>query len=476
MQALACIYFENMALSFSHRVKQMETAQKTGFLGTEKIFPLLIKMSLPSAIGMITNALYNIVDTIFVGHGVGPLAIAALAVVFPLQMIVSSFAQALGVGAASIASRRLGEKRPEAAAQAAGTAYSAVMVVTLIFVVIVFLFMKPILVLFGASEIILPYAMEYTSIVAAGFFFFSMSMCASTLVRAEGNAKTSMIGMIIGGVTNMILDPVFIFGFGMGVKGAAIATVISQIVSCAYLLMFYLKGRTSLLLKPANFLINWPCLRESSILGIPAFVQSAGLSILALIINNTLGRYGGDDAITIYGMIFRLNSIIILPVIGVAQGFQPIAGYNYGARSFDRVRVSLRVAIFTAFCVAFCGFLIMMTIPSICLKLFISDNRLITEGSRVLRIMALFIPLAGVQITGSTFFQAIGKPTESFILGLSRQFFILIPLVVLLSRLFGVDGVWMSYPMADFLSTTLTLILLIREIHHTGIYKREKRT
>jgi len=205
------------------------------YLERDRIFPLLIKMALPAVVGMMVNALYNIVDTVFVGLGVGPLAIAALAIVFPIQMIVSAVAQAIGVGTASIVSRRLGEKRPEEAAKAAGTAYAAVTVATAILVAVLFLFMRPILGFFGASAEIMPYAMEYTGIVGAGFFFFSLSMCASNLIRSEGNTKASMIGMLIGALLNTVLDPLFIFGFGMGVKGAAIATVISQMASCDYL-------------------------------------------------------------------------------------------------------------------------------------------------------------------------------------------------------------------------------------------------
>ena len=448
----------------------MDQKHRTDFLGTEPIFPLLIKMSLPATVAMIINALYNIIDTVFVGHGVGPLAIAALAIVFPLQMIVSSFSQGLGIGSASIASRRLGEKRPEDAAAAVGTAYSSVILITAVLVALVLVFTRPVLLLFGATEAILPYATEYTRIVAAGFFFFSMSMCASTLIRAEGRAKVAMTGMVIGAVLNIVLDPVFIFGFGLGVKGVAIATVISQVVSCAYFLRYYLTKKSSLRLKQSDFRISLPYLKESSLLGTPAFVQAAGMSILTLIINQSLGFYGGDTAITIFGMVFRINSIIIFPILGVSQGLQPIAGYNYGARNFSRVSSILRVALTTSFCVSLFGFFIMMTIPSLCIKMFTSQPDLIREGSRVLRIMAAFIPLAAIQITGSIFFQSIGKPVESFVLGLSRQFLILIPLVLILPRFIGLSGIWFSYPISDFLSTTLTVILLVREIIHSGIY------
>lgn len=444
----------------------MNEPHKTDFLGRDAIFPLLLKMGIPAAVGMLVNALYNVVDTIFVGHGVGPLAIAALSIVFPLQMIVSAVAQALGIGAASIVSRRLGEKRPDAAAAAMGTAYAAVMLVTAVLVALVFLFTRPILAFFGASETIMPYALSYTRIVAAGFFFFSMSMCASNLIRAEGNAKASMLGMLLGAGLNTILDPIFIFGFGMGVEGAAVATVISQVVSCAYLFSLYFRKKSHVPIGVADLRIEPSVLRDEALLGVPAFVQSAGMSLLALLINTTLGRYGGDLAITTYGMNHKILSIVIMPILGIIQGFQPIAGYNYGAKRFDRVRQSLKTTVLTALAVSLAGYAFMMLAPRAAIGLFTADAELIASSARVLRVMVLFIPLASLQITGSTYFQAVGKKTQSMMLGLSRQFLLLIPIVLILPLLIGVDGVWLAFPIADLASTVITLALLARELRH----------
>lgn len=442
----------------------MTESHKTDFLGRDAIFPLILKMGIPAAIGMLVNALYNVVDTIFVGHGVGPLAIAALSIVFPLQMIVSAVAQALGIGAASIVSRRLGEKRPADAAAAMGTAYTAVMLVTALLVAIVLLFTRQILAFFGASETIMPYALGYTRIVASGFFFFSMSMCASNLVRSEGNAKASMVGMLIGAGLNTILDPIFIFGLHMGVEGAAIATVISQIVSCVYLFSLYFRKKSHVPFTAANLRIVPAILGEAVLLGTPAFIQSAGMSILALIINNSLGYYGGDLAITTYGMNQKILSIVIMPILGIVQGFQPIAGYNYGAKHYGRVKQSLKTATFTALAVSLVGYAFMMLAPRLAIGMFTSDETLLASSARVLRIMVLFIPFAAVQITGSTYFQAVGKGTQSLLLGLSRQFILLIPIVVVLPMFIGVDGVWMAFPIADSVSTALTVTLLSREI------------
>jgi putative MATE family efflux protein len=448
----------------------MTEPQKTDFLGRDAIFPLILKMGVPAAIGMMVNALYNVVDTIFVGHGVGPLAIAALSIAFPLQMIVSAVAQALGVGAASIVSRRLGEKRPADAAAAMGTAYTAVLLVTALLVAIVFLFTRQILTFFGASATIMPYALGYTRIVAAGFFFFSMSMCASNLVRSEGNAKASMVGMLLGAGLNTILDPIFIFGLGMGVEGAATATVISQIVSCVYLFSLYFRKKSHVPIAVANLRIVPSILGEAALLGTPAFIQTAGMSILALVINNSLGYYGGDLAITTYGMNHKILSIVIMPILGIVQGFQPIAGYNYGARHYGRVKQSLKTATLTALAISLVGYAFMMLTPWIAIGMFTSDADLIASSARVLRIMVLFIPFAALQITGSTYFQAVGKGTQSLLLGLSRQFILLIPIVVVLPLFIGVDGVWMAFPIADAVSTLLTATLLSREMRRLDLH------
>ncbi len=445
-----------------------DSTHKTLYLERDRIFPLLIKMGLPAVVGMMVNALYNVVDTIFVGQGVGPLAIAALAIVFPIQMIVSAIAQAIGVGTASVVSRRLGEKRHEDAARAAGTAYAAVTLATLILVAFLFLFMRPILGFFGASAETMPFAMEYTGIVGAGFFFFSLSMCASNLIRSEGNTKTSMMGMLIGALLNTILDPLFIFGFGMGVRGAAVATVISQIASCVYLFGMYARKKTVVPIRRSYLRVDMGILGKSIALGVPSFIQSAGMSILMLLVNTSLGNYGGDKAITTYGMVHKLLMIVIMPILGIAQGFQPIAGYNYGAKRFDRVKTSLWTAVLTAFSIALFGYAFMMLFPRLSMGFFTGDADLIASSSRVLRIVVFFVPFAAIQITGSVYFQSVGKATDALVLSLSRQFLLLIPFVLILPRFFGLNGIWVAFPLADLLSTTVTVTLLLREVRKLG--------
>ena len=446
----------------------MKPNKGSDILAEEAILPLLFRMALPATVAMIINALYNVVDTIFVGHGVGPLAIAALSVLFPLQMLVSSFAQAISVGASSITSRRLGAQDSDAAARATGTAYTIIVAATFLLIVILMIFKESVLRLFGATDEIMPYAVDYISIVAPGFFFFALGMGASNLIRAEGNARPAMIGMAIGAITNIILDPILIIVLGMGVRGAAIATIIGQFFTCVYFLFIYARGDSNIPINKKHFRPDFSLVPEMAILGIPVFVQSAGFSILQLAVNNTLGTYGGNESIAIYGMVSRLNSIVILPIVGISQGFQPIAGYNYGAKRFDRVKSSLYLAILVAFLTSLIGYLIMMLVPQFCIALFGAEGTLRTEGARILRIMVLGIPFAAIQVTGSSYFQSVGKPNESFILGLSRQFIILLPLMLILSRFIGTSGVWFSFPIADILSTLLTTVLLVREVRNLG--------
>lgn len=439
---------------------------KADFLGEERIVPLLFKLGIPAAVGMLVNALYNIVDTIFVGQGVGSLAIAALAIVFPIQILVSAFAQALGAGAASIMSRRLGEKRPEDAARTAGGTLGLVTGITILLSVLLVRFSDPILRFFGASTAILPYARDYIHIVGSGFPLFALSMAASTLLRAEGNTKASMLGMVLGAGLNCLLDPLLIFAIPMGVKGAAIATVISQLASTVFLLQLYVRKKTVVRIAIPSLKPRWSIFRESAVLGIPSFVQSAGMSLLALIMNNNLGRYGGDQAITIYGMVHRLLSIVILPLIGIAQGFQPVAGYNYGARRYDRVKAALRDASLIALGVALLGWAVMQVFPEGCMGLFTPEADLRRAAAKVLRVMVLLIPTAAFQIIGSNYFLAVGKPMRTFVLSLLRQFILLIPLALILPIVFGLGGIWWAFPLADVASACITMTVLFFELRH----------
>jgi putative MATE family efflux protein len=327
-----------------------------------------------------------------------------------------------------------------------------------------------ILYLFGATEDLLSYAREYLEIVIFGVPFIVCTMAGNNIARAEGRAKIAMVSMFLGAGLNILLDPLFIFGFHMGIRGAATATIISQFFSFLFLTMFFAAGKTSLSLRFRHLLPKLKILREITVLGIPAFIRQGGMSILFIVINNTLGFYGGDIYISAYGVISRLLMFLVLPLLGMVQGFQPIAGYNYGAKNTGRLSEVLRLALTVTTVYATGIFLLMQGIPGFFVGIFTSDTRLIETATPFLRIVMMFIPLIGFQIIGASFFQAIGKAFPAFFLGLSRQILFLIPLAFFLPLLFGIRGVMMAFPAADILSTLLTTVMLIPTLRRLNIH------
>lgn len=443
-----------------------ELAEKTAFLGTAPLIPTLLKLGVPAAVGLLINALYNVVDTIFVGHGVGSLAVAALSIAFPLQMLVAAFAQALGAGGASVLSRRLGEGRPEDAARVVGSIVTTVALLTLVMSVLVLGFADPILRVFGATETILPFARDYLLVVGIGFVFNGLSMSISSLLQAEGSAKRSMQALILGAVINIVLDPVFIFVVPWGIQGAAFATVISQVCVFAYMVFLYRHKKTHVAVSRSHFRPERSILNEASALGVPGLVQNAGMSVLMIIVNQSLGAYGGDDAITIYGMVNRLMSLGFLPMFGLVQGFQPVAGYNFGAKNYRRVKQALSSALALAFGVMAVVWILFLSIPGLAMGMFTGDGQLADRAGAILRVLILAFPLVGLQVVGATYFQAVGRARPAMILGLSRQFLVLIPLLLILPLFFGLGGIWWAFPISDAAATTLTLVLVIREVSH----------
>lgn len=430
----------------------------------ESIINLLIKFSAPAMVGMMVNALYNLVDTIFVGKGVGTLAITALAVAFPIQMVMMAIAQTVGIGSASIISRALGAGDKERADEVVGGAIALNLVSTLIFVILGLLFLNPLLRLFGASETVLPYAREYMQVIFVGMVFFAFSMSSNNFIRAEGNAKMAMYSMILGAVSNMILDPILIFGFKMGVQGAAIATVISQILSSIFIILYFTSGKSALALRLKDIHIKVKLSREIIKVGSASFARQISGSILSMIINNSLLYYGGDMAIAIMGVSMRLLMFLVMPIFGIVQGFQPIVGFNYGARQFGRVKEALKVASLFATGYVFIGFLVIMIWPQVMLGVFSNDVELIQAGVTPLRIMNVFLPLIGFQALAASLFQAIGKSKPALILTMSRQIIFFIPLVLILPLFFKLTGVWMATPGADLLSFIVTGIWVMKEM------------
>ncbi len=448
----------------------MRKEQRNQLLANTPVKKLLPRLAIPGAVAMMVNALYNLTDTIFIGRGVGTDAIGGLAIVFPFQMLVMAAGAMMGIGAASVISRRLGAGKEEEANKAAGTTISVVVFLGLIIIAGGLPLINSILYLFGATEDLLSYAREYLKVVIFGVPFIICAMAGNNIARAEGRAKIAMVSMLLGAGLNILLDPLFIFGFQMGIRGAAAATIISQFFSFLFLALFFGTGKSSLNLRFRHLLPTLRLLREITALGVPAFIRQGGLSILLIVINNTLGFYGGDIYISAYGVISRLLMFLLLPLLGLVQGFQPIAGYNYGAKNTQRVSDVLRLALTITTVYASTVFVLMQGIPHIFVGIFTSDSRLIETATPFLRIVMMFIPLIGLQIIGASFFQAIGKALPAFFLGLSKHILFLIPLALFLPILFGVRGVMYAFPAADILSTIVTIAMLVPTLKKLDIH------
>ena len=442
----------------------MKEMQQDRMLGTESIGKLLARMSVPAALAMLVMGLYNVVDTIFIGRGVGTDAIGGLTIAFPFQIIVMAFAGMIGFGTASVVSRSLGAGNRERASTATGNAFTISIGFGVLVTVAGYALLDPILRLFGATPVLLGYAREYLSVILTGSVFVTFSMATNNIVRAEGRATVAMITMVLGAVANIILDPIFIFGFNMGIRGAALATVISQFFSFAFLLFFFLSGRSSLKIRLPHLKPVGSVLKEVFALGVPAFVRQSGMSLVIILVNNLLGRYGGDIYISVFGVIFRILHFVMMPLMGLVQGFQPITGYNYGAGKIDRVKHTLRLTILVSTTIAVIGFLVLSLFPGPIFRIFSKDLNLITTGMPVLRVVVLIVPFIGIQMIGTSYFQAVGKARPAFFLGLSRQFIFLLPMTIVLPLLFGLWGVFAAFPAADFLSTLVTGLWLWKDV------------
>ena len=442
----------------------MKSKFRDDFLGTESIGKLLFKLSLPATIAIFVNILYNFVDTVFIGRGVGADAIGGLVIAIPFQTTVMAIGTMFGVGAASIISISLGSGDKESASKTIANSTTIASITSVLLIAIILFKFDFWLELFGATEGLLQYASDYLSILLWGTPFLVLSMVLHSIIQAEGSAKNAMMGMVISTIINIILDPLFIFKFGMGVRGAALATVIAQFFWFAHACHYILSSKSIITINRSHFKLDFSILKEVSILGTPAFIRLGGGSIVMIIINKTLGFYGGDIYITIVGIVFKLLRIIMVPILGIVQGFKPIVGYNFGAENYCRVKTVLKYAITSSFLMAFAGFILMFFFPESLFRIVTNDIDVIQKGIPVMRIIVCVIPIIGIQLVGTEFFLSIGKGFPALLLGLSRQIILLIPLMIILPRFWGVNGIFISYPIADFLSTIITFVLLVIEV------------
>lgn len=445
-------------------------------LGEEKVSRLLFKFSIPAIVGMLVNALYNVVDRIFIGNGVGSLGIAGITIAFPVMLVMMAFAMLVGIGANSLVSIRLGQNRKEEAEVIFGNAITLLIVFSITITVLGLVFLDPMLKLLGASDQILPYARDYLKIILIGTVFQSTGMGLNNFIRSEGNPKIAMYTMLIGALVNTVLDPIFIFLFHWGMEGAAFATMLAQAVSSIWVFAYFLRGKSLLKIRRCNLKIKPIITRSILALGIAPFAMQLSAGVLNMIMNKSLAFYGGDTAISGMGVVNSIVTLMIMPIFGINQGVQPIIGYNYGAKKFDRVKEAYKLAVIFATAIVVIGFIATRLFPVQMVSMFNSkDKELIAFGTIAIKRFMMFLPLIGFQIVSSSYFQAVGKPKHSTFLGLSRQVLILIPALLILPRFFGIMGVLSAGPLADLLSSLITGTFIFIEMkkldekHETSI-------
>lgn len=441
-------------------------------LGTETIPRLLVAMSAPAMVGLLVQAFYNLTDTIFVGRGVGSLAIAGIAIAFPVQILVMAIAQTFGIGCASIVSRGLGSGDRALANRTLGNLFTLVVLFSVSIAGLGSAFVAPLLRLFGATETILPFAQQYVRIILLGSPFFMFAMATNAVVRAEGNARVAMWTMIISGVLNIALDPLLIYGFHMGIGGAALATVLAQATTVVYLVYYFVGHRSGLKVRVSDLVLRFSLVREAFAVGAGSFARMVAGSITVIFLNNTLASYGGDTAIAAYGVINRMLNFLFLPLFGVVQGMMPIVGYNYGAGSLERVRHTLRLSIGITTGMSVAATALLMGIPGLLLRVFTNDPALVDMGKTATRIVVVAFPTVGFQVVAGGMYQALGRAIPAFVLALLRQVIVLIPLVAILPPLLGLRGVWTAFPIADGVAAVVTGAMLVAALRGLAARRR----
>ncbi len=429
-------------------------------MGEEKIFRLLLRFSVPAVVGMMVQALYNFVDRIYIGRAVGSIGIAATTISMPIMLIGFAFGLMIGIGATALISIRLGERNKDQAEQIMGNAAVMLFLISVVLMVPGLVFLTPLLKVFGATDTILPYAQDYMRIIILGWLFQVFGFGLNNFIRGEGNPKMAMLTMLIGSIINMILDPIFIFGFGWGMKGAAWATVISQLISAVWVLYYFLSGKSVLKIRVKYFRLKPSLMVKILALGGAPFLMHISDSMMSAILNNQLRIYGGDLGISLLGVIMSLMMMIFMFIIGISQGSQPIIGYNYGARQYDRVKKALAQAVMVATGGVLIGYIIIMLFPAQLVRIFNEDEALVELGIQAMPIFFSLLPLIGFQAISSTFFQAVGKAKQSMFLVLTRSVILHVPGLLLLPRFFGLDGIWIATPISTLGSSLITGIFL----------------
>ena len=437
---------------------------KTTALGTQSIGSLLIKQAVPASIGILVMSLNVLVDTIFVGQWIGSVAIAAINVVLPVSFFVAALGMSIGIGGSSILSRALGQKNQDKALQTFGNQITLTFVLITTLVGFCLYYTDSIVTAFGGRGLIFEPAKIYYTVLLWGVLFLGFSMMGNNVIRAEGQPKFAMWAMLIPSVSNLVLDVVFIKFLNMGMFGAALATTASYLLCFAYILWFFLSKHSALKINWTHFGLKLPIVKEISSLGFVTLSRQAIVSVTYLLMNTILFDLGGEDSVTAYAIVGRMLMFALFPIFGITQGFLPIAGYNYGALHYDRVKETIYTALKYASILATVIFVLLMAFPDAITRMFTDNQAVLEQTPSAMRWVFAATPIIAIQLIGAAYFQAVGKATPALLLTLSRQGFFFIPLVLILPIYLGTTGVWMAFPISDVLSTLLTGWFLNREI------------
>ncbi|ATV30955.1 MATE family efflux transporter [Prevotella intermedia] len=438
----------------------MDNKKATLELGTKPVGKLLAQYALPAIIAMTAASLYNIIDRVFIGQVVGPMAISGLAITFPFMILAAAFGAAVGVGSATTISVKLGQKDYESAENTLGNTITLNLIIGLAFGGICLLFLDPILHFFGASDTTLPYARDFMQIILAGNVFSHMYFGMNAVLRAASKPRMAMFATIFTVAMNILLDAVFILWWHWGIKGAAFATVISQVLALCWQMKLFSNKNELLHLKRGIYKLKANLVRNIISIGISPFLMNACACIIVIFINNQLVKFGGDIAVGAYGIANSIAMIFIMFVIGLNQGMQPIAGYNYGAQQYGRMMRVVKLSIITAICIMLTGWTLAMFAPYYCARMFTKDPELIKGSIKAIQIIMMMYPFIGCQMVITNFFQCIGKVKISIFLSLSRQLLFLLPLLVLLPNFYGINGVWASMPTSDLISVVVAISIM----------------
>ncbi|MGI9953531.1 MATE family efflux transporter [Moorellaceae bacterium AZ2] len=426
---------------------------------------LLWRFSWPATVGMLCNALYNVVDRAFVGRGVGPLAIAATTVAFPLMIILMALSLLIGVGATALISIRLGEQKKEEAEVVAANGTALLVLLPLCFSLIYLSFPEPLLRLFGASDEVMPYARDFMHIIMLGSVFGSLGMGMNNFIRAEGNPLMAMSTQVLGALINGVLNYIFIFHLGMGIKGSALATVLGQLFATLWVLSYYLTGRSLIKLRLRNFAPRLPVILNIISIGFAPFAMQMASCLQQVILNKSVLTYSGDLGLSAVGILMSIITLLLMPILGISQGAQPLIGFNYGARQYGRVKATLKKAVITASCVSLTGYLVMRMWPVQIAGIFTKGDPALTGMTAdAMTVFFGMVFVIGFQVVCSQYFQAVGKAVQAAVLSLSRQVLFFIPLLLILPHFWGISGVWKTAPIADALSATVTACFIFHEM------------